>query len=241
MFLGLVFVAVTVLAVATRERGTNDVQVMRVTLPARLADKGLTLGEPVFIRVFKQDSSLEVWMKNRAGWQLFRSYAICRWSGNLGPKLMTGDHQAPEGFYTVTERQLNPNSRRYLAFNLGFPNAYDRSHGRTGAFLMIHGGCTSVGCYAMTDRNVDDIYRLVAAALANGQPSVSVHAFPFRMTEANLALHAQSKWAPFWRELKTGYDRFEETREVPMASVVNGHYVFSPRMAEDVIRYYRNS
>ena len=104
----------------------------------------------------------------------FATYPICRWSGRLGPKFREGDRQAPEGFYTVDAEQLNPNSRMHRSFNLGFPNAYDQAHGRTGSFLMVHGGCASIGCYAVTDPAVDEIWRMVTAALEQGQAR-----FPF--------------------------------------------------------------
>jgi murein L,D-transpeptidase YafK len=195
------------------------------TLPQRLAAKGLTEGQPVFLRIFKQEAVLEVWMRDdKAAWRKFQSYPICRFSGELGPKLKEGDRQAPEGFYQVASGQLNPNSRHHLSFNLGFPNSFDRAHGRTGSFLMVHGGCSSIGCYAMTDPSVDDIYRLVAAALRNGQDEVDVHAFPFRMTDINMARHAQSRWIAFWRDLKSGYDQFERERIVPAVKVVDKRY-----------------
>jgi len=168
-------------------------------------------------------------MRDDKGWRLFQSYPICRFSGDLGPKLRQGDRQAPEGFYQVANGQLNPNSRHHLSFNLGFPNAFDRSHGRTGSYLMVHGGCSSIGCYAMTDPAVDDIYRLVSAALGNGQTSVDVDAFPFRMTNRNMARYAQSRWIDFWRDLKTGYDLFESDRSVPIVQLVGKRYVVMGR------------
>jgi murein L,D-transpeptidase YafK len=195
------------------------------TLPTRLAAKGLRQGQPVFVRIFKQEAVLELWMRDDKQWRLFQSYAICRFSGGLGPKLNQGDRQAPEGFYQVANGQLNPNSRHHLSFNLGFPNAFDRAHGRTGSYLMVHGGCSSIGCYAMTDPAVDDIYRLVSAALRNGQASVEVHAFPFRMSDANMTRHAQSRWIDFWRDLKAGYDLFESGRSVPSVQLVGKRYV----------------
>lgn len=195
------------------------------TLPQRLAAKGLREGQPVFLRIFKQEAVLELWMRDATDWRLFQSYPICRFSGDLGPKLKEGDRQAPEGFYQVASGQLNPNSRHHLSFNLGFPNAFDRAHGRTGSYLMVHGGCSSIGCYAMTDPSVDDIYKLVEAALRNGEDRVYVHAFPFRMTETNMASHAQSRWIEFWRDLKSGYDRFEVGRSIPQVDVVDRRYV----------------
>ena len=134
--------------------------------------------------MFKQESELELWMKNGERMALFQTYPICRWSGRLGPKLKIGDKQAPEGFYRIGRAQLNPNSRWHRSFNIGFPNAFDRAHRRTGTYFMVHGGCSSAGCYAMTNAQVDDIYRLVEAALAKGQKAVDMHAFPFRMTAA---------------------------------------------------------
>ena len=224
LFLILAGVAVTGY-VAYQRYNDNGVSEARRTLPTRLAAKGLRQGQPVYLRIFKQEAVLELWMLGDQGWRLFQSYPICRFSGDLGPKLKQGDRQAPEGFYQVTSAQLNPNSRHHLSFNLGFPNEYDRAHGRTGSFLMVHGGCTSIGCYAMTDPAVDDIYGLVSAALRNGQRNVDVHAFPFRMTDTNMARHALSRWIDFWRDLKAGYDLFERGRRVPAITIADKRYV----------------
>jgi len=216
--------AVAVIGLYERYEHASLAEAQR-TLPTRLAAKGLRQGEPVFVRIFKQEAVLEVWMRDDKAWRLFQSYPICRFSGGLGPKLREGDRQAPEGFYQVANGQLNPSSRHHLSFNLGFPNAFDRAHGRTGSYLMVHGGCSSIGCYAMTDPAVDDIYRLVSAALGNGQASVEVHAFPFRMTDGNMTWHAQSRWIDFWRDLKAGYDLFESDRSVPSVQLVGKRYV----------------
>ncbi len=207
----------------------------RITLPKperhrlvaweELAGRDLKPGMPVFIRIFKQTSELELWMKGQDGWELFRTITVCRWSGRLGPKLKQGDKQAPEGFYTVTRAQLNPNSRHHLSFNLGFPNRFDRSLGRTGSFLMVHGGCTSAGCYAIRDHEVEVVYRLVEAALKSGQKKVDVHAFPFRLTSAALARHKGHRWHQFWTMLKPGYDAFERERRVPSVKVADKSYV----------------
>jgi murein L,D-transpeptidase YafK len=193
----------------------------------RLEEKGLTLGAPVFIRIFKLESELEVWMEQDGRYRLFATYPICLWSGRLGPKLQEGDKQAPEGFYSVSKEQLNPNSRWHRSFNLGFPNDFDRAHGRTGSFLMVHGGCLSVGCYAMTDPVVDEIWRLVTAALDRGQPAFDVQVFPFRMTEQNLRLRSGDRWSSFWADLKQGYDLFEQTKQPPHVGVCDGRYVLS--------------
>jgi murein L,D-transpeptidase YafK len=222
----LILVAVAVAAYFAYEKfNKSNIAEARRTLPTRLAAKDLRQGQPVYLRIFKQEAVLELWMEGNKGWRLFQSYPICRFSGRLGPKLREGDRQAPEGFYQVSLEQLNPNSRHHLSFNLGFPNVYDRAHGRTGTALMVHGGCSSVGCYAMTDPAVDDIYGLVSAALQNGQSTVDVHAFPFRMSDSNMARHAQSRWIDFWRDLKAGYDLFETGRRIPQVKVAGKRYL----------------
>ncbi len=193
----------------------------------RLEQKGLALGAPVFIRIFKLESELEVWMEKGGRYQLFATYPICLWSGRLGPKLQEGDRRAPEGFYSVTKEQLNPNSRWHRSFNLGFPNKFDQSHGRTGSFIMVHGGCQSVGCFAMTDPVVDEIWRLVTAALDKGQAAFDVQVFPFRMSEQNLKARAGDPWAQFWSDLKAGHDLFEQTKIPPHVAVCDGRYVVS--------------
>ena len=163
----------------------------------------------------------------------FKTYPICNWSGQLGPKLREGDRQSPEGFYTITREQMNPNSKYHLAFNLGYPNPFDKSNRRTGDALMVHGGCGSAGCYAMTDALMEELYALVREAFIGGQDVVHVHAFPFRMTAANMARHAKSEWRGFWRTLKEGYDYFELTRQVPTVAVCNRRYVVNVRMSGD--------
>ncbi len=143
----------------------------------------------MFVRIFKREFELELWMMRDGRFHRFATYPICKWSGQLGPKLATGDHQAPEGFYTVDETQLNPNSRWHRSFNLGFPNAFDKAHGRTGSFLMVHGGCGSVGCYAMTNGVIDEVWKLVTAALRGGQKRFQVQVLPFRLTDEALSSH----------------------------------------------------
>jgi len=202
-----------------------DPEAFRKLAWAELDARQLKPGMPVFIRIFKQSSELELWLKGKNGWELYRTVEICNWSGGLGPKLKEGDKQSPEGFYTVTKGRLNPNSRHHLSFNLGFPNRYDRSLGRTGSFLMVHGGCSSIGCYAVRDHQVEVIYRLVEAALDNGQQSVRVHAFPFRLEQLALDRHKGTKWHDFWAMLKQGYDVFEREREVPRVRVADKSYV----------------
>jgi murein L,D-transpeptidase YafK len=193
----------------------------------RLKAQGVALGAPIFLRIFKLESELEIWMEKDGRYQKFATYPICLWSGRLGPKLREGDRQSPEGFYAVTKDELNPNSRWHRSFSLGFPNAFDRAQGRTGSFIMVHGGCQSVGCFAMTNNVVEEIWELVTSALDQGQLAFSVQVFPFRMTEKNLAARKGDRWSGFWADLKKGYDSFERTRLPPMVSVCDDRYVIA--------------
>lgn len=205
-------------------RGTPDLK----QLKERLRSAGLKLGDPVFMRIFKEEHVLELWIKKDDSFERFATYPICMWSGRVGPKLKQGDHQAPEGFYTVSKGQLNPNSRWYRSFNLGYPNLYDRSFGRTGNYLMVHGGCSSIGCYAMTNPVIKEIWALTTAALNKGQARFHVQALPFRMSEWNMRLHGESKWLPFWQDLKKGYDLFEQSHVPPVVSVCEKRYQVRP-------------
>lgn len=184
------------------------------------------LGDPVFIRIFKKEKKLEIWLRQGLTYTFFKSYSICHHSGDLGPKIKEGDKQSPEGFYSVGASQLNPNSDYHLSFNLGFPNEYDRSRKRTGSLLMIHGRCSSVGCFAMADFRMDEIYAIVESAIISGQHQVPVHIFPFRMTTSNMAAHSSSKWRSFWENLKEGYDYFEGHRSPPLVTVQDKRYQF---------------
>lgn len=196
-----------------------------------LGKKRMEVQSPIFIRIYKEESDLEVWkMRDDGRYHHFKTYPICNWSGQLGPKLKEGDMQSPEGYYTITREQMNPNSRYHLAFNLGYPNPYDKAQRRTGDALMIHGGCGSAGCFAMTDALMEEIYALVREAFIGGQDVVHVHAFPFRMTADNMTRHARSEWRGFWKTLKEGYDYFELTRHVPTVAVCNRRYVVNVKM-----------
>lgn len=215
----------------TEWRGDRNIVAERVydrtQFVAELQAAGFSLGDRAYVRIFKREHRLELWLQRTDGrYALFRDYDICRFSGELGPKLKEGDKQSPEGFYRVSAKQLNPNSRHHLSFNLGFPNAFDRQLGRTGSALMVHGGCSSVGCYAITDANVDEVYAVVEAALGKGQDAVDVHVFPFRMTATALAAEGGNTWAPFWRNLKAGYDLFEADSVPPRVGACRGEYRF---------------
>jgi murein L,D-transpeptidase YafK len=181
----------------------------------------------VLVRVFKEEGELEVWKQDTTGrFQLLKNFPICRWSGDLGPKLHEGDRQTPEGFYTITPELMNPNSSYYLAINTGFPNAFDKANARDGSFLMIHGDCSSSGCYAMTDEQMGEIYSLARDSFLGGHPSFQVQAYPFRLTPANLARHRTNPHLAFWKTLKIGYDHFEATHLEPKVDVCNRRYVF---------------
>lgn len=196
---------------------------------AALRAKDVDPSAPILIRSFKKESELEVWKLARTGRYVHvKTFPICRWSGQLGPKQRTGDRQAPEGFYAVAGRQMNPNSAYHLSFDLGYPNAYDRAHGATGAYLMTHGICSSMGCYAMTNDQISEIYALARDALASGQRAFQFQAYPFRMTAAAMARARSDQHIAFWRQLKEGYDRFEATGEELTVGVREGRYTFAP-------------
>ncbi len=194
----------------------------------RLHEKGFELGAPVFIRIFKQPARLELWVAKGGRFELFDTYAICRFSGGLGPKIERGDRQSPEGVYSITSADLIINARWHRAMNVNYPNGYDLALGRTGSGILIHGKCTSIGCFAMTDNQVEEIYTLVSAALEAGQPHVLVHVLPFPLTAENLAAHANNEWIGFWRELRPAYTFFERDRLPPKAMLCGEHYGFEP-------------
>ncbi|WP_247654405.1 MULTISPECIES: L,D-transpeptidase family protein [Microvirga] len=190
--------------------------------------------EPMLIRIYKKEAELEVWKRSTSGRYIrLKTFPICRWSGQLGLKQKEGDRQTPEGFYAVTAAQMNPKSKHYLSFDTGFPNAYDRAHGATGSALMVHGTCSSAGCYAMTDAGMAEIYALMREAFRGGQKAVQLQAYPFRMTAENLVQHRLDPNITFWRQLKEGSDRFEATREELAVGVTAGRYTFRPTKSLD--------
>ena len=150
-------------------KATKELSPQLLTL---LQQRNMPKRSPILIRIFKEESELEIWKQDTTGrFELLKVYPICRWSGDLGPKINEGDRQAPEGFYTITPGLMNPNSNYYLAINTGFPNGYDRANDRHGGFLMIYGDCSSRGCYAMTDEQIGEIYSLARELFLGGQPS----------------------------------------------------------------------
>jgi murein L,D-transpeptidase YafK len=195
---------------------------------AKMKAKGMTRTSPVMARVFKEEGKVEIWkQKNNGRYDVIAEYDICKWSGKLGPKYTEGDRQAPEGFYTVRPAQMNPQSSYHLAFNIGFPNTYDRANGRTGANLMVHGACSSSGCYSMTDAQMEEIYAFGRDAFRGGQTEFQIQAFPFRMTAENMARYRNDPNYEFWKMLKEGYDHFEITKVPPKVDVCEKRYVFN--------------
>jgi murein L,D-transpeptidase YafK len=195
---------------------------------ALMSTKGMSKSDPILVRLYKKESELEVWKQGVDGqYAMLKTYPICRWSGQLGPKRKEGDRQAPEGFYTVNPGHMNPNSSFHLSFDTGYPNAYDRAHGGTGSHLMVHGSCSSRGCYAMTDEGISEVYALAREAFSGGQRGFQLQAYPFRMTAENLAKYRHDTNMPFWRNLKEGADHFEVTKREPKVAVCGGKYAFN--------------
>jgi len=228
---------VAVLAGCEIDESDLSARALEPLSPAMLANlqrKHMPKESPILITLFKEEAELEIWKQDGGGrFALLAMYPICRWSGELGPKLQQGDRQAPEGFYSVAPEQLNPHSQYYLSFDLGYPNAFDRAYGRTGSSLMVHGACASAGCYAMTDEQISEIYALARESFFGGQRSLQVQAYPFRMTPANLAKHRDNPNMPFWQMLKEGNDHFEATRLEPKVDVCEKRYVFNAEVPVD--------
>jgi len=195
---------------------------------AEMRAKGMNKNAPIMARIFKEENVVEIWKQKTNGrYDIIASYPICKWSGKLGPKFTEGDRQAPEGFYTVRPSQMNPRSGYHLAFNIGYPNAYDRANGRTGSNLMVHGACSSSGCYSMNDPQIEEIYAFGRDAFQGGQTEFQIQAFPFRMTAANMARYRSDPNYEFWKMLKVGYDNFEITKVPPKVDVCEKRYVFN--------------
>src|SRR5919112_1024551 len=230
MVLRSLVLAGVVLALAACQDDTRSTRHLAPIPPATMAlmaSKGLSKNDPILVRAYKKEAEMEVWKRGSDGqYALLKSFPICRWSGQLGPKVREGDRQAPEGFYTVTPGLMNPNSSYFLSFDTGFPNAFDRANGRSGAALMVHGSCSSRGCFAMTDEAIAEIYALARESFSGGQRSFQFQSYPFRMTPQNLAQHRYDPNMPFWQNLKEGSDHFEVLRQEPKVAVCGRRYVF---------------
>jgi murein L,D-transpeptidase YafK len=194
-----------------------------------------TPSSPTVIRTYKKEAELEIWkMRSNGEYALLKTYPMCRWSGQLGPKKREGDMQVPEGFYSIAPGQMNPNSHYYLAFNIGYPNAYDRAYGRTGGNVMVHGVCSSAGCFSMTDEQVADIYAIARDSFAGGQREIQLQSYPFHMTAENMAKFRLDPNIAFWKNLKDGSDHFEVTKNEPSVLVCGKHYVFDATTKDEV-------
>jgi murein L,D-transpeptidase YafK len=199
---------------------------------ALMERKGTTKSSPIVIRAYKKEAELEVWkMKGDGEYVHIKTFPMCRWSGQLGPKRREGDRQVPEGFYAITPGQMNPNSQYHLSFNVGYPNALDRVQGFTGGAIMVHGACSSAGCFSMTDQQIEEIYAIAREAFAGGQRQIQMQSYPFRMTPENLAKHRLDPNMAFWRTLKEGSDRFEVTKREPQVAYCGRRYVFDATSA----------
>ena len=214
----------------------NNAKANQPVPPKLIADmtaKDMDLQSPMLVRIFKQEAELEIWKQDRSGrFALLKTYPICRWSGDLGPKVKEGDRQAPEGFYSISPAQMNPQSSYYLSFNTGYPNAFDKALGRTGSQLMVHGDCSSRGCYAMTDEQIAEIYSLGRESFFGGQRAFQLQAYPFKMTPINMAKHRNNPNMPFWKMIKEGWDHFEVTRQEPKVDFCEKKYVFDAKAPE---------
>ena len=200
---------------------------------ALMQEKGTDAHQPILIRTFKKEAEFEIWKMRADGqYTLLKTYPMCRWSGQLGPKTREGDRQVPEGFYTITPGQMNPNSAYYLSFNVGYPNAYDRVHGYTGGSIMVHGACSSAGCYSMTDDQIAEIYAIAREAFGGGQRAIQMQSLPFRMSAENLAKHRFDPNIKFWKELKTGADQFEVSKQETKVAICSSRYVFGSTPVE---------
>jgi len=233
-FIFLVTLGANACADQTSVRAEKAIAKQTPKIEAQLESSSTQIGNPVFIRIVKtvdgslKDGYLELFLANEGGeFERYKKWPICTYSGQLGPKLKEGDGQSPEGFYFVNPGRMNPNSSYHLSFNLGYPNSFDRAHGRTGSYLMVHGKCASIGCYAMTDPVIEEIYTIMTKAFEEGQPFVRVHVFPFPMTDKNLAKYSENANAEFWRNLKQGWDWFETTGSPPNVSVAKKTYIFA--------------
>ena len=243
--LGALLAGAMVLAGCNGDAYPKHLKPIPAEIRLRMEAKGMTAQDPILVRIFKEERELEVWKYSRSArkYMLLKSWDICAFSGELGPKLREGDRQSPEGFYAINPGLMNPRSSYHLAFNTGFPNEFDRSHGRTGSHLMVHGDCSSRGCYAMTDEGIEEIYALAREAFNGGQKVFWVHAFPFRMTEENMERHKDHEAFEFWQMLKPGYDFVEETGQIPNIRICDRRYVVNPifenaRFHQDGVQLY---
>ncbi|MDN5285103.1 MAG: Murein L,D-transpeptidase YafK [Mucilaginibacter sp.] len=195
-------------------------------LQKELNDKGFKANSSIYLRIFKDQDQLEIWVRSGSKYRLFKTYEICYFSGGLGTKTRSGDGKSPEGFYTIEPRQLNPVSKYHLAINIGYPNKVEQLKGYSGDAVMIHGYCASIGCYAMTDARIEEIYTLIYKAFENGQQKINLDIFPFHMDKAHMDFYSHQSYLPFWKTLKPGYDLFEKNHIPPDVLIKGKDYGF---------------
>ena len=223
--------AVSVAALTAGCNGDSGSRALRPLSSETIAlfdQKGVSRNAPTLLRAYKKEAELEVWKQKADGSYVYvKTFPMCRWSGQLGPKSREGDRQVPEGFYAITPGQMNPNSNYYLSFNIGYPNAYDRAHGASGGLIMVHGACSSAGCFSMTDEQIAEIYAIARESFAGGQRAIQMQSMPFKMTAENLAKHRLDPNMPFWRQLKKGADMFDVSKQEPSVGLCGRNYGFN--------------
>jgi len=194
------------------------------------------VGLPLHIQIYKEEKVVELYVLKGPKYQLIESYPICNFSGGLGPKKREGDLKSPEGFYRITADSLNPNSRYHLSFNLGYPNDFDQENGYTGSYLMVHGGCSSVGCYAIGNDHIEELYYFMNQAFNYGQAYIDVHIYPFKMSNKNLQRHQKTAYYDFWLQLKPGYDHFEQNKYPSLVYSSQGKYFVFPQTGQPLFK-----
>jgi len=200
-------------------------------LQTKLKKDNFSTNFEVFIAAYKAEGKLEVWLRSNGQNQffLFESYKFCEHSGKLGPKIIEGDLQTPEGFYKINV--FNPESTYHLSLGIDYPNKVDLERTgkdqKPGGDIYIHGNCTTVGCIPLTDEKIKEVYLLAVEAKNAGQEEIQVYIFPFKMTDRNLRKHGKEfpQQLSFWQNLQQGYAYFAKYRTLPSVSEVKGAYL----------------
>jgi len=213
--------------------GANTGEPAAVSLSEKFKQKGLLLGAPVFLRIYKSTSEIELWVQQGPRFVLAQTYGICRWSGLIGPKMTEGDRQSPEGLYHITAQGLIANLRWHRAMRLNYPNSYDVTNGRTGSGILIHGKCHSVGCFAIEDGNVEEVYEAVDAAFKAGQARIPVLSLPFRFGKLAEESSTPAELGEFWTDLRHADLMFNRDRIPPAALLCNSRYYFVDRRGDE--------
>lgn len=189
-----------------------------------LAKNSIETGElRIYLRAFKTEKKIELWAKNASdnAYKLIKVYNICRTSGGLGPKRVQGDRQIPEGFYHISK--FNPHSNFYLSLGINYPNKSDRilaDKQKPGGDIFIHGACVTIGCLPITDDMIKEVYVFCVEAKDNGQQNIPVTIFPAKMTDNKhdaliSRYNTDNDKLGLWKDLKDGYDIFNETKSLP--------------------------